>query len=110
MPTKTKTKAPASPSFLNPALTPWVLISEIYWMPAHDRVGVGQRHRRRGLRGSGCLGTNGVASRVVAAAAVGVAGGVVAVVLTVGAGVRASTSAPAANVGTGVVVDPAWRP
>ena len=32
MPTKTKTKAPASPSFMNPALTPWVLISEIYWM------------------------------------------------------------------------------
>jgi DNA-binding MarR family transcriptional regulator len=32
MPTNTKTKVPASPSFLNPALTPWVLISEVYWM------------------------------------------------------------------------------
>ena len=32
MPTKTTTKTPASPTFMDPALMPWVLVSEIYWM------------------------------------------------------------------------------
>jgi DNA-binding MarR family transcriptional regulator len=32
MPPTTKTKAPSAPTFMDPALMPWVLVSELYWM------------------------------------------------------------------------------
>ncbi len=32
MPTTSRSNPPASPTFMDPALMPWVLISEVYWM------------------------------------------------------------------------------
>jgi DNA-binding MarR family transcriptional regulator len=32
MPAKTTAKAPSAPTFMDPALGPWVLVSELYWM------------------------------------------------------------------------------
>jgi DNA-binding MarR family transcriptional regulator len=32
MPVRTSAKAPAAPTFMDPALMPWVLVSELYWM------------------------------------------------------------------------------
>jgi DNA-binding MarR family transcriptional regulator len=32
MPAKTTSKAPAAPTFMDPALLPWALVSELYWM------------------------------------------------------------------------------
>jgi DNA-binding MarR family transcriptional regulator len=32
MPAKTQAKAPAGPTFMDPALMPWALVSELYWM------------------------------------------------------------------------------
>jgi len=32
MPAKTTSKAPGSPTFMDPALMPWALVSELYWM------------------------------------------------------------------------------
>ena len=32
MPAKTSAKAPAAPTFIDPALMPWALVSELYWM------------------------------------------------------------------------------
>jgi DNA-binding MarR family transcriptional regulator len=32
MAAKTQAKVPAVPSFMDPTLTPWVLVSELYWM------------------------------------------------------------------------------
>jgi DNA-binding MarR family transcriptional regulator len=32
MPAKTRVKAPAAPTFMDPALMPWALVSELYWM------------------------------------------------------------------------------
>jgi DNA-binding MarR family transcriptional regulator len=32
MPVKAKAKAPSAPTFMDPALMPWALVSELYWM------------------------------------------------------------------------------
>jgi DNA-binding MarR family transcriptional regulator len=32
MPAKTTVKAPSAPTFMDPALMPWALVSELYWM------------------------------------------------------------------------------
>ena len=32
MPAKTNVKTPSAPTFMDPALMPWVLVSELYWM------------------------------------------------------------------------------
>jgi DNA-binding MarR family transcriptional regulator len=32
MPTKATAKAPSAPTFMDPALMPWALVSELYWM------------------------------------------------------------------------------
>jgi DNA-binding MarR family transcriptional regulator len=32
MPAKTRAKAPSAPTFMDPALMPWALVSELYWM------------------------------------------------------------------------------
>jgi len=32
MPAKTTAKAPSAPTFMDPALMPWALVSELYWM------------------------------------------------------------------------------
>ncbi len=32
MPVRTNAKSPAAPTFMDPALMPWVLVSELYWM------------------------------------------------------------------------------
>ena len=32
MPVKARAKAPSTPTFMDPALMPWVLVSELYWM------------------------------------------------------------------------------
>ena len=32
MPAKKTPKAPSAPTFMDPALMPWALVSELYWM------------------------------------------------------------------------------